>query len=195
MCIRDRSENALKNNLQRPASFYMADQNYSVAPYAPPSTVNPLFDFLNTAATVNQELFSQELDEFGNRKGAFLDIGKRGEGVNLFGKQILKGNPDPDGGPSKMDVFNMTKGLYYDTEIDTSNLTTDENIQAYSDWAQKQKQEWDESLQGQLEREQEIIDQTEGTTQEEREQREAASSMSFEEWAQSEGYDLSLIHI
>ena len=70
------SENALKNNLQRPASFYMADQNYSVAPYAPPSTVNPLFDFLNTAATVNQELFSQELDEFGNRKGAFLDIGK-----------------------------------------------------------------------------------------------------------------------
>ena len=136
-------------------------------------------------------MFSQELDEFGNRKGALLDIGKRGEGLNLFGKQILKGNPDPDGGPSKMDVFDMTKGLYYDTEIDTSNLTTDENIQAYADWARKQKQEWDESLQGQLEREQEIIDQTEGTTQEEREQRETAGSMSFEEWAESEGYDLS----
>ena len=192
------SENALKNNLQRPASFYMADQNYSVAPYAPPSTVNPLFDFLNTTATINQELFSQELDDFGNRKGALLDIGKRGEGISInnpFKKdakiQITKGNPDPEGGPSKMDVFNMTKGLYYDTEIDTSNLTTDENIQAYADWAQKQKQEWDESLQGQLEREQEIIDQTEGTTKEEREEREAAGSMSFEEWAQSEGYDLS----
>ena len=191
------SENALKNNLQRPASFYMADQNYSVEPFAPPSTVNPLFDFLNTAATVNQELFSTELDDFGNRKGAFLDIGKRGEGISInnpFKKgkkiQITKGNPDPDGGPSKMDVFNMTKGLYYDTEIDTSNLTTEENLKAYTDWARKQKQEWDESLQGQLEKEQEIIDQTEGTTQEERAQKEAASSMSFENWAQSEGYDL-----
>ncbi len=179
-------KNTLANNLRRPKNEYMSNQNYAVAPLMPPPSTNILADFINTFSTVNNELFSNEVDDYGNRKGALLDINKRGEGVNLFGKQILKGNPDPDAGSgmSKMEMHEALKPLYYNVEVDTSKMSSPENQQAYADWAVQQAKEWDMDKQRQLDEQAQVISDVSGVPIEE-------DKRTFSEWAQDAGHDIS----
>ncbi len=186
-------KNTLANNLKRPKNEYMSNQNYSVAPLMPPPSTNILADFINTASTINNELFSNELDDYGNRKGAFLDINKRGEGISInnpFKKgkkiQITQGNPDPDAGSgmSKMEMHKALKPLYYNVEVDTSKMTSPENQQAYADWAVQQAKEWDMDKQRQLDEQAEVISDVSGVPIEE-------DKRTFSQWAQDAGHDIS----
>ena len=182
--------NTLANNLNRETNLYLPNQNYSVAPLSPPPTTNPLFDFLNTASTVNQELFSNELDPYGNRKGAFKDVFKRGEGIsvnNPFKKdekfQLTPGNPNPDG-LSKMEMYKATKPLYYDVDVDMSKMATPENLQAYANWAMQQKKEWDTNTQSQLDEQAQVVSDVSGVAMQE-------DTTTFSEWAQQAGHDIA----
>jgi len=165
----------LANNLKRPKNEYMSNQNYSVAPLMPPPSTNILADFINTASTINNELFSNEVDDYGNRKGAFLDINKRGEG-----------NPDPDAGSgmSKMEMHKALKPLYYNVDVDTSKMSSPENQQAYVDWAVQQAKEWDMDKQRQLDEQAEVISDVSGVPIEE-------DKRTFLEWAQDAGHDIN----
>ena len=165
----------LANNLKRPKNEYMSNQNYSVAPLMPPPSTNILADFINTASTINNELFSNEVDNYGNRKGAFLDINKRGEG-----------NPDPDAGSgmSKMEMHKALKPLYYNVDVDTSKMSSPENQQAYVDWAVQQAKEWDMDKQRQLDEQAEVISDVSGVPIEE-------DKRTFSEWAQDAGHDIN----
>ena len=182
--------NTLANNLNRETNLYLPNQNYSVAPLSPPPTTNPLFDFLNTASTINQELFSNELDQYGNRKGAFKDVFKRGEGIsvnNPFKKdekfQLTPGNPNPDG-LSKMEMYKATKPLYYDVDVDMSKMATPENLQAYANWAMQQKKEWDTNTQSQLDEQAQVVSDVSGVAMQE-------DTTTFSEWAQQAGHDIA----
>ena len=180
--------NTLSQNLQQPNNFYTPNRGMVIAPGMPEPTSNVLFDFLNTATRINEDLFDQDLDETGNRKGAFLDIFKRGEGFKIGDKQIIKGNPNPDG-PSKMDFYNVTKPLYYNTEItNLDELTSEENQKAYADWAMQQTKEWQEATQQQQDIENRTIAETQNTTVEEIES--GPDTRTFEQWAQDSGYNL-----
>jgi hypothetical protein len=187
--------NTLSQNLQQPNNFYTPNRGMVIAPGMPEPTSNVLFDFLNTATRINEDLFDQDLDETGNRKGAFLDIFNRGEGISInnpFKKgdkiQLTKGNPNPDG-PSKMDFYNVTKPLYYNTEItNLDELTSEENQKAYADWAMQQTKEWQEATQKQQDIENRTIAETQNTTVEEIES--GPDTRTFEEWAQDSGYNL-----
>ena len=183
----------LANNLKRPKNEYMSNQNYSVAPLMPPPSTNILADFINTASTINNELFSNEVDDYGNRKGAFLDINKRGEGISInnpFKKgekiQLTKGNPDPDAGSgmSKMEMHKALKPLYYNVDVDTSKMSSPENQQAYVDWAVQQAKEWDMDKQRQLDEQAEVISDVSGVPIEE-------DKRTFSEWAQDAGHDIN----
>jgi len=185
-------KNTLANNLKRPKNEYMSNQNYSVAPLMPPPSTNVLADFINTFSTVNNELFSNEVDNYGNRKGALLDINKRGEGISInnpFKKgkkiQITRGNPDPDAGSgmSKMEMHEALKPLYYNVDVDTSKMTSPENQQAYADWAMQQAKEWDMNKQGQLDEQAQVISDVSGVPIEE-------DKRTFSEWAQDAGHDI-----
>ena len=149
----------LSNNLSRPANFYMSDNHYAVAPLAPPPQSNVLFDFISTATGINQELGSREKDAYGNQKGALRDLDK------------------------KMEMHEMTKPLYYDIDVDTSNITTPENMQAYVDWALQQKKEWDGNTQRQLDEQGRIIEETTGKSSED-------DTRTFTEWAEEAGHDI-----
>ncbi len=180
--------NTLSQNLQQPNNFYTPNRGMVIAPGMPEPTSNVLFDFLNTATRINEDLFDQDLDETGNRKGAFLDIFKRGDGFKIGDKQITKGNPNPDG-PSKMDFYNVTKPLYYNTEItNLDELTSEENQKAYADWAMQQTKEWQEATQQQQDIENRTIAETQNTTVEEIES--GPDTRTFEQWAQDSGYKL-----
>ena len=183
----------LANNLKRPKNEYMSNQNYSVAPLMPPPSTNILADFINTASTINNELFSNEVDDYGNRTGAFLDINKRGEGISInnpFKKgekiQLTKGNPDPDAGSgmSKMEMHKALKPLYYNVDVDTSKMSSPENQQAYVDWAVQQAKEWDMDKQRQLDEQAEVISDVSGVPIEE-------DKRTFSEWAQDAGHDIN----
>ena len=183
----------LANNLKRPKNEYMSNQNYSVAPLMPPPSTNILADFINTASTINNELFSNEVDDYGNRKGAFLDINKRGEGISInnpFKKgekiQLTKGNPDPDAGSgmSKMEMHKALKPLYYNVDVDTSKMSSPENQQAYVDWAVQQAKEWDMNKQDQLDEQAQVISDVSGVPIEE-------DKRTFSEWAQDAGHDIN----
>ena len=179
----DVSKDALRNSLSRDKNIYMSNQNFSVAPLSPPPQTNVLYDFLNTASTINQELFSNEQDVFGNRKGALKDIGKRGDG-KFLGLKVGEGNPDLDG-PSKMDIFKATKPLYYDYEVtNMDELTSDENKQAYVNWAMSQVKDWNEATEKQKQEEQQTIQEQTGLDVSEDD---APESQTFEEWAMSQG--------
>jgi len=179
----DVSKDALRNSLSRDKNIYMSNQNFSVAPLSPPPQTNVLYDFLNTASTINQELFSNELDAFGNRKGALKDIRKRGDG-KFLGLNFGEGNPDQDG-PSKMDIHKATKPFYYDYEVtNMDELTSDQNKMAYVNWALSQVKDWNEATEKQKQEEQQTIQEQTGLDVSEDD---APESQTFEEWALSQG--------
>tara|TARA_R110002012_G_scaffold72117_3_gene184543 strand:+ start:1293 stop:3761 length:2469 start_codon:yes stop_codon:yes gene_type:complete len=185
--IPDESEvdkSMLSQNLQRPANFYMSDNHYAVAPLSPPPETNVLADFISTAAGINQDLFSNEVDDYGNRKGALKDVFKRGDG-KFLGIKFGEGNPDPDAGSgmSKMEMHKMLKPFYYDTTIDTSKITTPENIKAYTDWAMQQKKEWDSNTQEQLDEQASVVENVSGQSAEQ-------DNRTFGEWAKDAGHDV-----
>ena len=185
--IPDESEvdkSMLSQNLQRPANFYMSDNHYAVAPLSPPPETNVLADFISTAAGINQDLFSNEVDDYGNRKGALKDVFKRGDG-KFLGIKFGEGNPDPDAGSgmSKMEMHKMLKPFYYDTTIDTSQITSPENIKAYTDWAMQQKKEWDSNTQEQLDEQASVIENVSGQSAEQ-------DNRTFGEWAKDAGHDI-----
>lgn len=193
--IPDESEvdkSMLSQNLQRPANFYMSDNHYAVAPLSPPPKTNVLADFISTATGINQDLFSNEVDDYGNRKGALKDVFKRGEGISInnpFKKgekiQLTQGNPDPDAGSgmSKMEMHRMLKPFYYDTTIDTSQITSPENIKAYTDWAMQQKKQWDSNTQEQLDEQASVVEDVSGQSAEQ-------DNRTFGEWAKDAGHDI-----
>jgi len=185
--IPDESEvdkSMLSQNLQRPANFYMSDNHYAVAPLSPPPETNVLADFISTATGINQDLFSNEVDDYGNRKGALKDVFKRGDG-KFLGIKFGEGNPDPDAGSgmSKMEMHKMLKPFYYDTTIDTSKITTPENIKAYTDWAMQQKKEWDSNTQEQLDEQASVVEDVSGQSAQQ-------DNRTFGEWAEDAGHDI-----
>ena len=175
--IPDESEvdkSMLSQNLQRPANFYMSDNHYAVAPLSPPPETNVLADLISTFSGINQDLFSNEVDDYGNRKGALKDVFKRGEN-----------NPDPDAGSglSKMEMHKMLKPFYYDTTIDTSKITTPENVKAYTDWAMQQKKQWDSNTQEQLDEQASVVEDVSGQSAQQ-------DKRTFGEWAEDAGHDI-----
>jgi hypothetical protein len=101
----DDDEKTIANkNIEKRSQWYK-NQNLSVAPMQPPAHTNVFWDALQTGATIKEELFSNETDDIGFKKGAFLESKKK----NKFHK--------------------MTKPLYYDTSY-TPGISGDNTTNA-----------------------------------------------------------------